>query len=311
MTKKALYTILILAIIASACAAAPKATVVAPEYDRSFLPAQPATAGEAVPAEPGSVGGNYVSNVPEARRLVLKNASISIAVDSPSTSMERISKLAENMGGYVVSSQIYTTRLDSGAEVQQASVSIRVPAERLDEALAEIKKETSLPVVKQNLDSQDVTKEYTDLESRLKNLEVAEKQLQTIMEQAADTDKVLDVYNQLMQVREQIEVIKGQMQYYEQSAALSLIQVELLVNAAVQPLNIGGWQPKGVANSAIRALLSTLRFLFYAGIWIVIYVIPVLVVIALPFTALFFIIRTLRRRAKRLKAASAPPKEKA
>ena len=56
------------------------------------------------------------------------------------------------------------------------------------------------------------------------------------MEEATKTEDVLSVFNQLTQVREQIEVIKGQMQYYEQSAALSSISVELYANAAVQPV---------------------------------------------------------------------------
>jgi hypothetical protein len=93
-----------------------------------------------------------------------------------------------------------------------------------------------------------VTSEYTDLESRLGNLEAAEEQLTRIMESAVKTEDVLNVYNQLVQTREQIEVIKGQMKYYEQSAAMSAVSVELIPNEAVQPLSIGGWQPVGVVG---------------------------------------------------------------
>ena len=81
------------------------------------------------------------------------------------------------------------------------------------------------------------------------NLEEAEAQLQEIMDGAVRTEDVLNVHNQLVFVREQIEVIQGQIQYFEQSAAFSMISIELVADAAVQPLNIGGWQPAGVASA--------------------------------------------------------------
>jgi hypothetical protein len=79
------------------------------------------------------------------------------------------------------------------------------------------------------------------------------------MGSANRTEDVLNVYNQLTQVREQIEVTKGQIQYYEQSAALSSISVELVPDASVQPLTIAGWEPGGVAKEALQALITGLK----------------------------------------------------
>ena len=134
-----------------------------------------------------------------------------------------------------------------------------VAAERLDEALTSIESESNrLPLTK-NISSQDVTKDYTDLQSRLRNLEEAEAQLREIMASANKTEDVLSVYNQLVQVREQIEVTKGQIQYYEQSAALSAISVEILADEAVQPLTVGGWQPGGGGGLQACGRISPLR----------------------------------------------------
>jgi len=120
---------------------------------------------------------------------------------------------------------------------------------------------------------------------------------------------VLSVYNELVRIREQIEVIKGQIQYYEQSAALSAIRVDLKADAAVQPLTIGSWQPAGVAKEAVESLMSALRFLANAAIWMLIFVAPVLLVIYLIFILpLSLVWRSLRRRRAQQKAASlAPP----
>jgi hypothetical protein len=310
MIKKIVLFLSIAAMLLSACASAraPASTLVQ-SYDKSSQGAVPAeaprlTVGGQTEAVSNSSG--YSAPAPTIERIVIKNANLSIAVDDPPKSMENITQLAESLGGFVVSAQLSQIHLDSGAEVPQASITIRVPAEKLNEALAQIKTETKRPVISEEMTSQDVTKEYTDLQSRLTNLQAAESQLKEIMASATKTEDVLNVYNQLTQVREQIEVIKGQIQYYEQSAALSAISVQLLANEAVQPLSIGGWQPVGVAKQALQALINALKGLATAGIWLVLLVIPVLLVILLPFYLLFLLVRALRRRFRKPKTPPAP-----
>jgi hypothetical protein len=107
-----------------------------------------------------------------AERIVIKNAREEIVVDQPDQSMDRISQMAEEMGGFVVSANLYQATLDSGEEVPRASITIRVPAERLDEALARIEAESDQLPRNKTIEP-DVTSEYTDLQSRLRNLEAA------------------------------------------------------------------------------------------------------------------------------------------
>ena len=102
------------------------------------------------------------------------------------------------------------------------------------------------------------------------------------MEQAYETEDVLSVYNRLVEVQEQIELIKGQMQYYEQSAALSAISVNIQANEAVRPLKIGNWQPVGVAKRAIQVLINTLEVIANLLIWIALYILPVVLVLYFP-----------------------------
>ena len=132
------------------------------------------------------------------------------------------------------------------------------------------------------------------------------------MKQATATEDVLQVYEQLIQVRQRIEVLKGQIQYYEQSAALSAVQVSLMPDEAVQPLTIGSWQPAGVAKSAVQALLNAARFIANAAIWIVILVLPILALIFLIFVLpVWLVVHAIRRnRTRRLATISPEPPEK-
>lgn len=303
MFKKMIIWITLAVLLLTACAPAKSSESIS-SAGEGFAPSAPLLDEQRAMDSAVSTGG-FVSAEPAAvEHMVIKNANLSIAVDAPPASMERITTLAEEMGGFVVNANLYQTTLESGIEVPHASITVRVPAERLNEALAKIKTETQQPVISETINSQDVTDDYTDLRSRLVNLEAAEKQLQEILDRATKTEDVLNVFNQLTQVREQIEVIKGQMQYYEQSAALSMISVELYANEAVQPVTIGGWQPKGVAKQALQALINALKFLATAAIWIIILVIPVLLVVFGP--PALIILAVLRAR-KRRKAKAAPP----
>jgi hypothetical protein len=307
MIKRILVAIFVLALLLAGCSPAMQSSSeqFADNVVREFVEA-PAEA----PSAEGAKGAYALDETATTtERLVIKNGSLSMAVDDPLVSRDNIARMAEAMGGFVVSADMYQQALDNGIKVPQVSMVIRVPAERLDEALATIKAETDQPIINENLSSQDVTAEYTDLNSRLVNLQAAEEQLQEIMNDAVRTEDVLSVYSQLVSVREQIELIKGQMKYYEQSAALSSINIQLIANAAMQPITIAGWQPGGVAKEALQSLIRTLQSLVNFGIQLVIYIIPVLLIIFVPIGLIIWGITRLIKRGR--KGKKAPPPEQA
>ncbi len=308
MLKKVSFALIIFSLLLAACAASsrnmtsPEQPGVVPVMESVIAGDRAATSGEK---------SAYALNqtVTTVDRLVIKNATLSIAVNDPLKSLDTISYMAESMGGFVVSADMSQQVLGNGLKVPQVSLTVRVPAERLNEALTTIKAETDQPIISENESSQDVTAEYTDLNSRLTNLQAAEKQLQEIMASASKTEDVLSVYSQLVSVREQIELIKGQMKYYEQSAALSSISIQLIANAAVQPITIAGWQPKGVAKEALQSLINTLQSLASFGIRFVILYLPVLIIILLPFALIIWGIRSLVRRGRKPKVTPKPTPE--
>jgi hypothetical protein len=308
MLKKIAFTLVILSLALAGCAAAnsSNAPMEAPNValERQSLE----SASGAAPSADKSAYAQDQSPT-SIDRLVIKNASLSIAVDDPLMSKDNITYMAESLGGYVVSADVYQQTLSNGTKVPQVAMTIRIPAEKLDAALATIKNETTQPILSENESSQDVTADYTDLNSRLVNLQAAEAQLQKIMDSAVKTDDVLAVYSQLVSVRGQIEVIKGQMQYYEQSAALSSISIQLTANAAMQPITIAGWQPKGVAKEALQSLIHALQSLANFGIRAGILYIPVLLVIFVPLGLIGWGIYALVKRARKPKVALSPSPE--
>jgi hypothetical protein len=245
---------------------APEPMIMADEADSSDSGNRFTQGGETSPIDP----------------LVIRNANLSLVVEDPGQYADDISKLAELLGGFVVSSNVFQSSSSTSNRVAtRASVSVRVPVESLDEALEEIVKD-AIDVREKRISGEDVTQQFTDLQSKLRNLEAAEEQLLLIMDQATDTEDVLRVFNDLRSVREQIEVIKGQMNYFQDSARLSLITVELIPDELAQPIEIGGWKPEGTAKQAVEMLIQTLQFIADLGIWVVICVVPIGLLLGVP-----------------------------
>ena len=304
MRKYRILLLLVMTLLLSACASAARSEFGMAEP--SFAPAESGAIAfdESFADAPARFEGDvFQSEAQSSERLVIRDASLTMIVEEPSQSVQTISRMAEQMGGFVVSSNVYQTTYDNALVANQANITIRVPAEKLNEALEIIKGE-AVEVQSENISGQDVTQEYTDLESRLRNLEAAEEELREIMSSLGRAEDVLSVYQNLRQVREEIEVIKGRMQYFEESARLSAINVSLLPDVATRPLQIGRWQPEGTAKAALETLLRALQFFANAAIWIVIFVLPVALVLAIP---VLLIRRAIRRR--RGKKAETPPAE--
>ena len=295
-------------LLLSACAAAAQR----PPSEKSLYPAPPAaTEAPALSAPSYEMSGDLEPGgaLPAQERLVIKDVNLTLIVPDPSISMNNITDLAEELGGFVVTANMYKQKLSNGVEVPRASITIRVPSAKLNQALDKIRAESAQAPENETISSQDVTNEYVDLQSRLKNLEAAEKELTRIMEDAHRTEDVLSVYSQLVSIREQIEVIKGQIKYYEQSAAMSAVAVELIADKAIQPIEIGGWKPAGVVKDAIEALIRAMQGLVNVLIWIVLYILPILLVLVLIFVVppVLIILAWLRRRKAR-KQAEQPDK---
>ena len=234
-------------------------------------------------------------------RLVIKNADLAIVVKDPQVRMKQISDLAVEMGGYVVSSNLYQSYYGPNSiEVPEATVAIRVPSEKLDEALERIKAGAS-DIQYENVSGQDVTSQYVDLQSQLKAKQAAEKKLLEILDQAQRAEDVLAIYLQVQTVQTEIEVLKGQIKYYEESAALSAISVRLIAEEGTQTIEVGPWKPAGAVKDAIQDLIFFVQNFAEFLIRFVILILPSLILIGIPLYLVYLGGRALYRRFNKSK----------
>jgi len=197
-------------------------------------------------------------------RMIIRTGEISLVVNDVADAQDEIAQLAVRFDGYVVSSRI------SGEEQEMGGwISIRVPDERFEQALTELR-ELAVRVKSESTDSQDVTEQYVDLKSRLKNAEATESQYLALMEKA-EVEETIRIYELLHQVRREVEQIKGQMQYLERTSSMSLISVRLEPEATAKPLVRAGWSALEALKSAVRGIVTFGQWLGTAAIWLLIF----------------------------------------
>ena len=265
--------------------------------------ASPNSSDRAAPPVPivAAATGVPAANDPTQTRLVLKDASLNLIVEDAAKSAVDIGKMATDMKGWVVNSD--SRKVVTGANTYtQASIVVRVPAERLDEAVEHVKA-GAISVESEKQTGQDVTQQYTDLQSKITNLEAAEVQLRKIMDNANQTTDVLAVYDQLVRMRNDIQVAKGQAKFYEQSAAFSLINIVLSPKQDSVLAQVRGWSPLDTVTSAISSLGNMLQALINLLIWLLIFVLPLAIIVGVP---CYIIYRVYLRQSRRAISSFVP-----
>ncbi|MCR4408507.1 MAG: DUF4349 domain-containing protein [Anaerolineae bacterium] len=292
-----LYLSLIVLSALAVAGCASRAATAPPQEMVKEVPVVDQASGARWAGETGSYQYN-VANLPQ-EQMIIYTVDMELIVHDTAASLESVRALVAEFNGYIASSS-------SGHQegILTARLTIRVPADDLETVLERLRALGQLESESQS--SQDVTDQYVDLDAQLKNLELAEQELRELLQtrqETGKTEEILEVYRELINIRGQIEQIKGRMQYLENLSAMATINLTLTPDALAQPVVIGGWQPQGTARDAARALVKAVQFLINAAIWIVIFVIPTLILLALPFVVLVLIIRAWRRRRRQRQVA--------
>jgi len=236
--------------------------------------------------------GEVGETTPEGTsRLVIRTGTINMVVKDIVDSVKNIIQYTENKGGWIVSSSV--TEIE---EIPSGSVTVRVPAKIFDEAIAYFKG-LAEKVSYEGTQGRDVTEEYTDLQSRLRNLEATESQLLKIMERSGTIPDVLAAQRELTTVRGQIEQTKGRIQYLERSAEMATVSINLALSEELLPIPPAEkWRPVYVIKRAWSSLLGSLRTISYFLIWIGIYAI-----IWVPLGIIVWQVREFCKRRKKIK----------
>lgn len=169
-------------------------------------------------------------------RKVISNTSLALSVGDIGAAFNEAGRLARVNGGYTEKSS-YTNSDNVEAKQRSASLTLRVPATHYDELLGSLRGISGAKVVSEGSKSTEITEQYTDLQSRMRNLERTEQSYLKLLEQAKSIQEILTVNDRLDGVRAQIEQIQGRLKVFDNLADLATIDL------TISPLLPGQAQP--------------------------------------------------------------------
>lgn len=221
---------------------------------------------------------------PTDDRRVIRRASLELHASDTRAAFNEIVDMVESTGGFVANANVAPTAGDD--EQPRISMTLRVPADQFGDTIEQIKDSVD-EVVAESRGAEDVTEQFVDLEARLTNLEALETELRALlqevrMQEDADPEKILTVFNELSSVRGQIEQIQGQLNHLEDATTLATLEVQLSQTPSAAPIVDEAWAPAETVRSAVGNLVTGLQGVADWAINFAIYALPMLMLTVGP-----------------------------
>lgn len=294
MRRRTTFILLALvAVLASACATARQAGAPAPAASAAAYPAADAAWGTVAKGQPASGATTPQNGIPSfanvGRDLIL-TANISFRSKDPWATADQARAIAAGLGGDLLA----LSQTGSGDQ-KNALLTIRVPSDRFDEALSQLKKLDG-EVLTSNVNAQDVTDQFVDVQARLDAQKAQEQQYLAILARANTVDEILKVQSALASTRMQIEQLQGQVNSMKGRIEYSTITMTIAPAVTLPAEPVGRWDPSRTFAQALAALTALFRVVGDAAIWLLVLGWIPLIAAAIFFAAL--------RRTRRVATAA-------
>ena len=149
-------------------------------------------------------------------RKIIRNGNVSLEVESLEEAEKRIGEWASRFGGYIIS---------SWESESSSSYTVKIPSEKFDEAFNETKNYGKF--LNGNINSDDITDQYYDLETRLEAKKVLRERLENYLKNAKETKELLNIEKELNNAVSEIESMEGRMRRMKNQVAYSTININL------------------------------------------------------------------------------------
>lgn len=215
-----------------------------------------------------------------ANRLIIKNGEMNLMVADTDRAIDQVTDIAVNSGGYIVTSRTWF----DGA-LKFSTLTMGVPVDQFEAAQRQLRA-IAASVLSDTSSGQDVSDEYVDLQSRLTNLEATAARIRQFLDQAENVEEALQVNARLTEVENEIEQIKGRMNYLKDRSAFSTIVINLepqrpTPTPTPTPTPVG-WMPEETFEAAGNTLGNILRslgdLLIWFGVVVAPFAVPVMIV---------------------------------
>lgn len=235
---------------------------------------------------------SFDEKIPDVKeqRMIIKTGSLSIEVEKFDESETKITGIVKGYNGFIANSK--SSSNSSGNK--SGTITVKVPADKFDALVFEVGKIGK--VMNQNIQANDVTEEYVDLEARLKTQKELEQRLVKLLnEKASKLTEVIEVEEKLASVRQKIESIEGKMKLLKSQSDFSTLSISVYEPSMINTSSGGGFFYE--LGQAIKKGLSGFTNVLAVSITLLIAVIPIVVFVLI----IVWIIRKILRKKRSIK----------
>lgn len=219
--------------------------------------------------------------------------------------VENVYDMLEQFEAYIENSSVtgtdYATKYYGGRSYREANFSVRVPVQNYSAMSVELNNIGN--VISFSSQSQNITTQYTDTESRLKAYRIEYERLLEMMEKAESVDEMISVESRLSEVEYNIESLTSALRVWQDKVDYSTINICVI---EVYEYSEPSVQPRSFGDKIHEAFASSVKWLGEAGENIVVFIVgavPVLIIPAAVIIVILFCLRAKRKKKSELRAA--------
>ena len=177
-------------------------------------------AGEKVEADMSSSSGAALAD-----RKLIKTVELTAETEDLDALLTAITGRVSELGGYIENQRVYNGSAYASYRSRSASLTIRIPADRLDGFVDHVAENTN--IVSRYAYIDDVTLTYVATESRVKALQAEESRLLELMDKAENLTDLLQVEARLTDVRYELESVTNQMNVLKNQVSYGTIHLNV------------------------------------------------------------------------------------
>jgi len=191
--------------------------------------AEPVMAADVNPS--GNPTDNKVlpASAQQVEKKIIKEGEISIEASNPKAARKALTDSLTKLGGYLDEE---TENNDQGSNRKNYVLSVRIPALQFERFLNAVSSAAD-HIESKSIRIKDVTTEFIDVTTRLKNKTLLEERYKALLQKATKMADVLEVENKLTEIRTDIETTQGQLNYLNKQIAYSSLQITLFSKGSV------------------------------------------------------------------------------
>lgn len=218
-----------------------------------------------------------------------QNVNVGLLVKDAEEAYQKVVGLCENMNGYEASANM---NLEGGR--RYINVTLKLPPENITELRTKIKEIGK--VTNFTISTDDISEQYVDTESRIRNMKNTEAQLNQLMKRSDNIKDLLEVQNQLYKMREELEVLEGRIRVWNKLATESTVSVTITEkeqNKSVDNVEFKPLSFQTLKTYSANGFISMLNFFINLGTWVVVAIATLLplIILALVVIAVIALIR--------------------